>query len=150
MAREMVRCRPLVRAARRPVRPRRSGSGARRRSGEGEDVKIEGRCRNCGRDFPIDLLLQDPRRAGQCPFCGVPIDQHYGAQLVDALEQLQRVGTIMTATLKKVESFGPNLEIDAETVLGPIRAALGAREEASEKRRRTEQASEAEGTAGLA
>ena len=113
-------------------------------------MKIEGRCRNCGRDFPIDLLLQDPRRTGRCPFCGVPIDLHYGAQLVDALEQLQRVGTIMTATLKKVESFGTNLEIDDESVLGPIRAALAAREEASARRKAIEEASEAEGTSGLA
>lgn len=108
-------------------------------------MKIQGRCRNCGRDFPIDLLLSDPRRAGHCPFCGVPIDIHYGAQLIDALGQLERAGTIMESTLKKVESFGPNLELDAESVLGPIRKALGAREEASAKRRATEEASEAAG-----
>ena len=108
-------------------------------------MKIMGRCRNCGREFPIDMLLQDARRAGHCPFCGVVIDQHYGAQLIEALEQLQRVGTIMTATLKKVESFGPNLEIDIESVLGPIREALTARETASAKRKAIEEASEAEG-----
>ena len=106
-------------------------------------MKIEGRCRNCGRDFPIDLLLQDPRRAGHCPFCGVPIDIHYGAQFIEALQQLERAGSVMTSTLKKVESFGPNLDIDDESVLGPIRVALGAREEASKKRRETELASEA-------
>lgn len=105
-------------------------------------MKIEGRCRNCGRDFPIDLLLQDPRRAGHCPFCGVPIDIHYGAQFIEALQQLERAGTIMTATLKKVESFGPNLDIDEESVLGPIGKALGEREEASRKRRETELAAE--------
>lgn len=104
-------------------------------------MKIQGRCRNCGRDFPVDLLLEDPRRAGRCPFCGVPIDIHYGAQFIDALHQLERAGTIMQSTLKKIESFGPNLELDAETVLGPIRDALGAREEASAQRRATEQAS---------
>jgi hypothetical protein len=109
-------------------------------------VKIEGRCRNCGRDFPIDLLLQDPQRAGRCPFCGVPIDIHYGAQFIEALQQLERAGTIMQATLKKVESYGPNLDLDHESVLGPIRDALGAREEASKKRRETELASEAAGT----
>jgi hypothetical protein len=106
-------------------------------------VKIEGRCRHCGRDFPIDLLLQDPHRAGHCPFCGVALDQQYGALLIEALEQLERAGTFMTATLKKVESFGPNLEIDDESVLGPIRSALGARAEASRKRREIELASEA-------
>jgi hypothetical protein len=95
--------------------------------------------------LPIDLLLQDPQRTGRCPFCGVPIDIHYGAQFIDALQQLERAGTIMTATLKKVESFGPNLELDAESILGPIRTALGAREEASARRRETEQASEAVG-----
>ncbi|MGH2728456.1 MAG: hypothetical protein ACRDKS_15915, partial [Actinomycetota bacterium] len=63
-------------------------------------MKIQGRCRNCGREFPIDLLRQDPQRAGRCPFCGVPIDIHYGAQFIEALEQLQRAGTIMQATLK--------------------------------------------------
>lgn len=108
-------------------------------------MKIQGRCRNCGRDFPIDLLLQDPQRSGRCPFCGVPIDISYGALFVEALEQLERAGTIMTATLKKVESFGPNLELDHETILGPIRAALGAREEASARRKATEEASEATG-----
>jgi hypothetical protein len=55
----------------------------------------------------------------------------------------------MTATLKKVESFGPNLEIDAESVLGPIREALAAREKASAKRRAIEEASQAAGSAGL-
>ena len=112
-------------------------------------MKIQGRCRNCGRDFPIDLL-QDPRRQGHCPFCGVPIDQEYGALLVDALEQLEKVGSALTNTLKRVESFGPNLELDAESVLAPIRSALAAREEASAKRKATEDASQALGTAGMA
>lgn len=108
-------------------------------------MKIDGKCRNCGRGFPVDLLLEDPRRAGQCPFCGVPMDIHYGAMLVEALEQLERIGTIMTSTLKKVESLGPNLDIDAESVLAPIRDALGARAEASLRRKETEVASEAAG-----
>jgi hypothetical protein len=103
-------------------------------------LKIQGRCRNCRREFPIDLLFEDPRGAGRCPFCGVAIDQSYGALLINTLEQLERAGTFMVSTLKKVESFGPNLEIDEESVLGPIRAALGARAEASAKRKVTEEA----------
>jgi hypothetical protein len=112
-------------------------------------VKIQARCRNCGRDFPIDLLIQDPSKAGHCPFCNVTVDQQYGALLVEALEQLEHVGSIMTATLKKVESFGPNIEIDIESVIGPIRSALAAREEASARRKAVEDASVAERTAGL-
>jgi hypothetical protein len=110
-------------------------------------VRIQARCRACGREFPVDLLAQDPLRAGRCPFCGVAIDQSYGPLLVEALAQLERAGTLMEATLKRVESFGPNLEIDAESVLGPLRRALGAREEAS-ARRRAEEAARGEGAAG--
>lgn len=106
-------------------------------------MKILGRCRNCGREFPVDLLLADPRHTGHCPFCDVPIDQQYGGLLLDALSQLQRAGTIMVSTLKKVESFGTNLEIDAESVLGPIRDALAAREEASARRKAIEEAAAA-------
>jgi hypothetical protein len=103
-------------------------------------LKIQGRCRNCGRDFPIDLLFEDPRRAGRCSFCGVPMDQQYGPLLVTSLEQLERAGTFMVSTLKRVESFGPNLEIDEESILGPIREAIGKRQEASARRKATEEA----------
>ena len=109
-------------------------------------MKIEGRCRNCGRDFPIDLLFQDRQRTGRCPFCGVPLDVHYGALLVEALEQLQVAGSYITSTLKTVESLGPNLDIDDESVLGPIRSALGARAEASARRKAIEEASQAPAT----
>lgn len=113
-------------------------------------MRIEGRCRKCGRDFPIDLLIRDRDRAGRCPFCGVPIDQHYGGLLIEALEQLQRAGTTMEATLKRAESVGPNLEIKAESVLDPIRDAIRAREAASAQRKATEEASEAERAADQA
>lgn len=109
-------------------------------------MKISGRCRNCDREFTIDMLQQDPRRTGQCPFCGVPLDKHYGALLVTALEQLEKAGTFMVSTLKRAESFGPNLEIDFESMLGPIREGLGARAEASARRKATEEAAEAAAT----
>lgn len=72
------------------------------------------------------------------------MDIHYGQLLVTSLEQLQRAGTVIVATLKRVESFGPNLDIDTESVLGPIREGLMAREEASARRKLTE------GTTGAA
>jgi hypothetical protein len=46
----------------------------------------------------------------------------------------------MVSTLKRVESFGPNLEIDEESILGPIREAIGKRQEASARRKATEEA----------
>ena len=107
-------------------------------------MKIEGRCRVCGRDFPIDLLVANPETAGRCPFCGVTLDQHYGAMLVDALAGLERAGTAMEKGLEQVSNLGPNLEIDGETVLEPIRRALGERARKSSERKAVEDAAQAE------
>ena len=107
-------------------------------------MKIEGRCRNCDREFPIDLVLgQDT--PGHCSFCGIPLDSDYGALLVDALNSLQVIGTQMVNVLERARAVGDNLEIDAESILSPIRAALGARQEASAERLATRKASLAEG-----
>jgi hypothetical protein len=109
-------------------------------------VKIEGRCRNCGREFPIDLVLAPPETAGRCPFCAKPLDAEYHALLVEALTKLQLIGSQMQTILERAKAVGENLEINADTVLTPIRAALGAREEASAERRATRDAAVAEGT----
>lgn len=110
-------------------------------------MKIEGRCRICGRAFPIDVLLADPQRTGRCPFCGEHFDIHYGALLVESLKQLEQAGTVMQGILERTNSLGPALEIDAATVLEPIREALRAREVVSKERRATEEAAAAERTA---
>ena len=107
-------------------------------------MKIEGRCRNCGREFPIDLVITTPETAGICTFCGVPLDREYQALLVDALGALQNIGTQMVSILERAKSVGENLEIDPDSILEPIRAALGAREEASAERRAKREAALAE------
>lgn len=103
-------------------------------------MKIQGRCRSCGRDFPIDLVIA-AEFAGHCPFCGESLDAHYGAVLVKALEALQRTGSSMEKVLGEAKMLGPNLELDTETVLGPIREALGLREVASAERKKVADAS---------
>lgn len=108
-------------------------------------MKIEGRCRNCGRDFPVDLVVST---AGRCPFCGKPLDADYGGLLVSALDSLQRVGTQMEAILERAKAVGENLDLEADTVLEPLRKALGEREEESAKRRATRQGSLAEEPSG--
>lgn len=107
-------------------------------------MKIEGRCRSCKRDFPIDLLLTDAGGLGRCPFCGEPLDLHYGAVLVDTLRRLQQAGTAMQGLLERATSLGPGLEIDVSTVIEPLRGALRAREAGSAERRATEETARAE------
>lgn len=97
-------------------------------------MKIQGRCRVCGRDFPIDLVLS-PEVAGHCPFCGVPLDAHYGGVLVKALAALERAGTVMERTLNETKMLGPNLDIDSSSILRPLQQALGEREAASAERK---------------
>ncbi|MCA1833994.1 MAG: hypothetical protein ABR548_10020 [Actinomycetota bacterium] len=109
-------------------------------------MKIEGRCRNCGRDFPIDLVLSPPEAAGRCPFCGKSLDPEYSALLVEALGKLQAIGSQMESILDRARAVGENLEINADTIVAPIRDALGAREEASASRRATREAAQAEQT----
>jgi hypothetical protein len=111
-------------------------------------VKILGRCRNCGREFPIDLVLSPPDTAGLCPFDGKPLDAEYQPILIEALEALQLVGNQMETILERAVSVGENLELNAESILGPIREALGAREQATAQRRATREASLAEGSPG--
>lgn len=86
-------------------------------------MKIKGRCRACGRDLPLDVLLNsDP--AGHCPFCGSALDTHYSGSFVNALRDLERAGTMMSAALDQLGNFGPGFELDRESVMEPIRTAL--------------------------
>lgn len=113
-------------------------------------MKILGRCRNCGREFPIDLVLAPPETAGLCPFDGKPLDAEYQPLLIEALDALQRVGNQMETILDRARSVGENLELDGESILGPIREQLGAREEATAQRHATRVASLEEGSAANA
>jgi threonine synthase len=107
-------------------------------------VKIIGRCRNCGRDFPIDVVTAEPKLAGRCPFCGKPLDIQYAPVLVEALRQLQAAGTLIEAVLERAISLGTNLEIEEDSVLEPMTAALRARARASAERKATEEAAKSE------
>ncbi len=89
-------------------------------------MKIKGRCRTCDRDFPVDVLLAS-QSAGHCPFCGTALDAHYGAMLVNSLTALQRAGSAMGHALEQLSQFGPNFDLDDESVLEPIRTALAQR-----------------------
>ena len=103
-----------------------------------------GRCRNCGREFPLDMVLAQPDTAGRCPFCGKPFDIQYNPVLVEALRQLQAAGTLMEAVLDRATALGTNLEIQEESVLEPIRSALRTGEERSAERKATEEAAQRE------
>lgn len=92
-------------------------------------MKIESRCRVCKREFPIDLILTG-ESGGHCPFCGVPLDPNYNGNLIRALAGLQRAGTAIEGALEQVRDLGGNLELDAHSIVEPIRDALARRTQA--------------------
>lgn len=104
-------------------------------------MKIDGRCRVCGRSFPIDMVVGPAESAGRCPFCGKAFDSDYDALLVESLVRLQGLGSAMETMLERTKSVGENLEIDAESILTPLRTALGEREERTAERHATREAS---------
>jgi hypothetical protein len=87
-------------------------------------VKIEGRCKVCSRDFPIDVLIASPESKGRCPFCGELMDPRYESLFVREMERVELTGTAFERALERAGSFGPNFEIDPESILTPIRQAL--------------------------
>jgi len=98
-------------------------------------VKIEGACRVCGRKFPIDMVIAPPETAGACPFCGTPFDREYHALLIEALTGMQTLGTQLATLIERTNAVGENMEIEAESILSPLRAALGQRAATSAARR---------------
>lgn len=96
-------------------------------------MKIKGGCTVCGRDFPADLVTAQ-EHAGHCPFCGVALDAHYSGNFVNALAAVQRSGSALEAALDQLGRLGPGFELDANSVLDPLRGALAQRGKAGEPR----------------
>jgi predicted nucleic acid-binding Zn-ribbon protein len=84
-------------------------------------VKIRGTCTNCGREFLQDQVIES---GGHCPWCGKPFSADYTSLVIQALRQADEAGDALEGALKELASVDPSMEIDEETVLGPIREAL--------------------------
>lgn len=93
-------------------------------------MKIKGRCAVCGRDFPADLVISG-ETAGRCPFCGTPMDADYSGNFVNALAALQRAGGAVEAAMDQLAGLGPNFDLDENSLMDPIRAALAQRAKAA-------------------
>jgi len=96
-------------------------------------VKIKGRCTVCGRDFPADLVIEG-ETVGRCPFCGTPMDADYSGNFVSALASVQRLGSALEAALDQLDALGPVFEMDENSLLDPLRAALAQRSKVTSAR----------------
>ena len=87
-------------------------------------MKIRGTCRNCGREFLPDQVIE---AGGQCPWCGKAFNRDYTSLLVQALRQADEAGDALEGALKDMAAIDElAMEIDEESVLQPLREALRA------------------------
>lgn len=86
-------------------------------------MKIKGTCSRCGREF---LASQVVEGHGHCPWCGNAFNKDYTAVLAIALREAELHGEAFQAALEQIAGMELAMELDEESVLGPLRDALRA------------------------
>jgi transcription elongation factor Elf1 len=87
-------------------------------------VKIKGTCLNCGRQVLVQQIVDS---GGHCPWCGQAFNKDYTSMIVKALVQAEDAGDRFTDALEAMaEIEGLALELDIESIVGPVREALRA------------------------
>jgi hypothetical protein len=84
-------------------------------------VKIKGIDRRNGREFLAEQVIAS---GGASPWDGQPFSPDYAVTLVNALRDAEEAGTKLEEALEQIADLGPDLSLDHESVLGPLRAHL--------------------------
>jgi hypothetical protein len=84
-------------------------------------VKIKGTHTECGREFMVRQVLDS---GGHCPWDGKPLDKDYTANLVTALREAEAAGSVLEGALQQIAGMKPDLVLDEDEILGPLRAVL--------------------------
>jgi hypothetical protein len=75
----------------------------------------------CGREVMVQQILASQ---GHCPWDGKPFSAHYNAVLTEALGAAEVAGAALENALDRIAGMDPNLTIEEDTLLGPIRAQV--------------------------
>jgi PHP family Zn ribbon phosphoesterase len=86
-------------------------------------MKIKGTCARCGREFLAQQVIE---AHGHCPWCGQAFNRDYTANLAHALQEAEVAGNRLQDALQQIAGMELAMELDDETVLGPIRNELRA------------------------
>jgi transposase-like protein len=86
-------------------------------------MKIKGTCARCGREFLAQQVIESH---GHCPWCGQAFNRDYTAALRQALQEAEVAGNRLQDALQQIAALELAMELDDETVLGPIRDELRA------------------------
>jgi uncharacterized protein (DUF983 family) len=84
-------------------------------------VRIKGTCKNCGREWLADQLVES---GGHCPWCGQAFTRDYTANLARALEVAGTGGQVLEDALQQIADMDPNLELQDDSIVEPLRESL--------------------------
>lgn len=84
-------------------------------------MRIKGTCKSCGREW---LATQVVESHGHCPWCGQAFTRDYTANLSRALAAAGTSGQVLEDALQQIADMDPNLELDEDTIIEPIREAI--------------------------
>lgn len=85
-------------------------------------MKIKATCKRDGRAFLFEQVVAG---GGECPWDGEPFAADYAVTLVNALRDAEEAGSRLEQALEQVADLRPDFVVQAETVLGSLRAQLG-------------------------
>jgi hypothetical protein len=74
-----------------------------------------------GREFLVSQVID---AHGHNPWTGAPLSNEYTAVLAEGLEAVEIAGTALESALDRIIGMAPDLRIEPETLVGPIRDRL--------------------------
>lgn len=84
-------------------------------------MRFRGTCGNCGREFTPELVVQG---GGHCPWCGNAFSRDYTALIANALQRAEAAGDALEDALEELASMNPDMQLDEEAILEPLRKHL--------------------------
>lgn len=77
-------------------------------------MKIQAKCRTCGRDFLLSQIGPDSDTPGRCPFCGAHFARHYSSLLVDSVKETEESATHFLRAVSQLQALDTGFDIDVD------------------------------------
>ncbi len=84
-------------------------------------MKITLQDRETGREFLVSQVVDSH---GHNPWTGRPLSNEYTAVLAEGLEAAEIAGSALEGALDRLIGMAPDMVVEPETVLGPLRERL--------------------------
>jgi hypothetical protein len=92
-------------------------------------MRVDARCRVCGREFFLVMLLPPEGTGGRCPFCGFDYEVPL-AELGEVVAAVEKLADTFTHALRRLIELHPGFDLDVDATLrlvAPLAAEGAAR-----------------------